>query len=67
MTGWRFVSMSDPVFWTCERLPRGCWKCRARMLACWPRACRHLNCGPVRDPFPGVPTLADLLAEEAQP
>jgi hypothetical protein len=57
---WRFVSMSDPVYWTCERRPKGCWKCRVRKVARWPRPYRHWNCGPVRDPFPGVPTITEL-------
>ena len=62
MADWRFVSVSDPVTWTCERYPRGCWKCRTRQLIRWPRPYRHFGCGPARDPFPGVPSLADLIA-----
>ena len=57
-----FMSVSDPVYWTCERYPRGCWMCRLRVLVRWPRPYRHFNCGPERG-FPGVPTLADLLAD----
>ena len=61
VSDWRFVSVSDAVTWTCERYPEGCWRCRARKLIRWPRPYRHWNCGPERG-FPGVPSLADLLA-----
>ncbi len=67
MSDWRFVSVSDPVTWTCERYPDGCWKCRLRKRVRWPRPYRHFNCGPERG-FPGVPLVCwDGSDEETPP
>ncbi len=59
MSEYRFVSLSDPVTWTCKRYPEGCWKCRLRVLILWPRPYRHFNCGPERG-FPGVPLVSEI-------